>query len=77
LASIKTDLSCRCPHLSSPKPLHAEFGPALGGHRRQDGNIYVADWNNHRVQKLSPEGRFLMKFGVYRKVEDPEGTPMG
>ena len=30
-----------------------------------DGNddIYVADWGNDRVQKFSPEGEFLMRFG--------------
>src|SRR5205085_2686571 len=46
------------------------FGVAVD----KDGNIYVADWKNHRVQKLSPEGKFLMKFGQYGKVEEPEGA---
>ena len=40
----------------------------------KDGNIYVADWKNHRVQKLSPEGKFLMKFGQYGKADEPEGS---
>ena len=29
---------------------------------RQD-NIYVADWGNNRVQKFSPDGELLVKFG--------------
>jgi DNA-binding beta-propeller fold protein YncE len=27
------------------------------------GNVYVADFENHRVQVFSPEGRFLRKWG--------------
>jgi DNA-binding beta-propeller fold protein YncE len=27
------------------------------------GNIYVADQDNHRIQKLAPDGRLLAKFG--------------
>jgi hypothetical protein len=27
------------------------------------GDVYVADWNNHRVQKFSPQGAHLMSFG--------------
>ena len=26
--------------------------------------MYVADWKNNRVQKFSPDGRFLGKFGA-------------
>lgn len=29
----------------------------------KDGNIYVLDSGNHRVQKFSPEGRYLATFG--------------
>ena len=25
--------------------------------------MYVADWRNDRIQKFSPDGQFLMKFG--------------
>ena len=28
----------------------------------QDGDIYVADWLNNRVQVLTPEGRFITEF---------------
>ena len=35
------------------------WGIAIDSH----GDIYVADWRNDRIQKFSPDGRFLMKFG--------------
>jgi DNA-binding beta-propeller fold protein YncE len=28
----------------------------------RDGDIYVADWLNNRVQVLTPEGRFISEF---------------
>ncbi len=34
----------------------------------KEGNIYLADILNHRIQKFSPEGKFLMKIGG---KEDP------
>ena len=27
------------------------------------GNVYVADWGNHRIQVFDPQGRFLHKWG--------------
>ncbi|QHT70821.1 T9SS type A sorting domain-containing protein [Rhodocytophaga rosea] len=29
------------------------------------GNIYVVDYQNHRIQKFDPNGKFLLKFGRY------------
>lgn len=29
----------------------------------RDGNVFVADFYNHRVQKFSSDGAFLMDFG--------------
>src|SRR5215217_5887588 len=29
------------------------------------GNIYVADTENHRIQKFDPDGRFLLAFGSF------------
>ena len=28
----------------------------------KDGDVYVADWLNNRVQVLTPEGRFITEF---------------
>ncbi|RMF06938.1 MAG: 6-bladed beta-propeller, partial [Alphaproteobacteria bacterium] len=28
-----------------------------------EGNIFVADFYNHRIQKFSPDGTFLTAFG--------------
>lgn len=42
-----------------------------------DGSVYVADANNHRVQKFSAEGAFLLTWGSYATAESgnaPGGT---
>ena len=49
-----------------------EFNKPWGITLDSDGNIYVADWKNHRVQKLSPSGKFMMSIGKYGEL--PEGS---
>src|SRR5215217_8105706 len=42
------------------------------------GNIYVADTENHRIQKFDPDGRFLLAFGSFGTGEGQflnPGTP--
>jgi DNA-binding beta-propeller fold protein YncE len=51
-----------------------EFNQPWGVTLDQAGNIYVADWKNHRVQKLSPQGKFLMKIGEYGTIPAPAGA---
>ena len=38
---------------------HLLVGLAIDG----DGNVYVADWENDRIQVFDPQGRFLRKWG--------------
>ncbi len=40
-----------------------QFNKPRGVAADQTGNIYVADSNNHRIQKFSSEGDFLIKWG--------------
>ncbi len=34
-----------------------------------EGNVYVADTWNHRIQKFSPDGQFLMQWGYFGQAE--------
>jgi DNA-binding beta-propeller fold protein YncE len=38
------------------------------------GNVYVADTWNHRIQKFGPDGRFLAKWGEFVNLSDPQGA---
>ena len=40
-----------------------EFNQAIGITIGQDGNLYVAEYSNHRVQVLDKNGTFIRKFG--------------
>ena len=44
-----------------PRPV-GQFNRPTGVAVDQDGDIYVADWLNNRVQVLTPEGRFITEF---------------
>ena len=41
----------------------AEFNMPWGVTLDRDGNVYVADWRNDRIQKFSPNGEFMAAFG--------------
>jgi len=60
-----------------------EYGTATGGNFNQpwgvavgpDGNVYVADTWNHRVQVFTPEGEFIRAWGQLGQLDaarDPE-----
>jgi DNA-binding beta-propeller fold protein YncE len=40
-------------------------------------NVYVADFNNHRVQKFASDGAFLMKWGTYGTGDGQFRNPSG
>lgn len=37
-----------------------------------DGSVYVADTWNHRIQKFTPDGEFITKWGYFGQAENPE-----
>ena len=53
-----------------------EFDNAFGITIGQDGNLYVADHNNHRVQVLDKNGTFIRKFGEYGSAPGQLNTPL-
>jgi len=40
-----------------------EFNEPLGLAVDHAGDLYVVDYNNHRVQKFGPDGKFILMFG--------------
>ena len=72
--------------MSGPRvEMLAAFGPYEGGWRDgefhnpeglasdSDGNIWVCDETNYRIQLLSPEGRMLRKIGAVGRNGRPKG----
>ena len=37
-----------------------------------DGSVFVADTWNHRIQKFTPDGRFITQWGVFGQAETPD-----
>ena len=77
--------------MSTPRAeMLAVLGPWEGGWREEEyhnpeglasdsqGNIYVSDETNHRIQKLDPDGNFLWKVGAVDVYGRPRsGTAPG
>ena len=42
-----------------------------------NGNLYVADMGNHRVQKFGPSGQFLLKWGAQGSGDGQFDFPSG
>ena len=53
---------------NDPRNIRHEIKAASGGPRgisvAPDGCLYIADRNNHRIQKFTSEGVFLAKWGT-------------
>jgi len=45
-------------------PFHGWFVTVTGVAVDQKGNVFVADFYNHRIQKFAPDGTFLTSFGA-------------
>ncbi len=54
-----------------------EFYYPIGIATDSSGNIYVADYGNHRVQKFSPDGLFITKFGRFGSDAGQLNRPHG
>jgi DNA-binding beta-propeller fold protein YncE len=60
------------PAIATVVPAPSLAGPAVAALRRpegivldRDGNLWVADYGNDRVVKLSPDGRLLLSWGSH------------
>lgn len=53
------------------------FGPMTSLDVRADGEIFVADTNNHRIQELSPTGAFVAKRGTLGNTTGQFRQPQG
>ena len=42
-----------------------------------DDNVWVVDGNNHRIQKFTPGGKFLMKIGSHGQGDGEFDQPWG
>ena len=54
---------------------NGEFNDAYGITKGSDGNLYVADRDNHRVQILDKNGTFIKKFGEYGTAPGQLSSP--
>ena len=42
-----------------------------------EGNIYITDANNHRIQKFTSDGEFITKWGTQGNGDGEFGLPLG
>ena len=45
--------------------------------RDRNQDVYIADWRNDRIQKFSPDGKFLLKFGCSGTGDGEFNRPTG
>ena len=62
---------------TSGKPRDDSFEQAKHVAVASDGSVYVTDWNNHRIQKFTPEGVFVSQWGTYGTADGQFDVPVG
>jgi DNA-binding beta-propeller fold protein YncE len=53
---------------AAPGTFNEPWGIAVG----PDGSVYATDTWNHRVQKFTPDGKFIKEWGIFGQGETPE-----
>ncbi len=61
---------------SGPGNGQGQFNAPHGLAVAPDGSLYVADSNNHRIQKFDSSGKFLLEFGTFSGPNNPN-PPQG
>ncbi|MBF0538477.1 MAG: hypothetical protein HQL03_09530 [Nitrospirae bacterium] len=61
------------PKLKQPWYFSKPYGVAADG----SGNVYVADTDNHRIEKFTPDGRFVAAWGSKGSEEGQFERPRG
>jgi uncharacterized protein (TIGR03663 family) len=61
--------------IGEPGDAQGKFNAPHGLAVAPDGSLYVADSNNHRIQKFDPSGKFLMAFGTFSGPNNPNPAP--
>jgi sugar lactone lactonase YvrE len=61
--------------IGEPGDAQGQFNAPHGLAIAPDGSLYVADSNNHRIQKFDSSGKFLMAFGTFSGPNNPNPAP--
>ncbi|MBM4416744.1 MAG: hypothetical protein FJ033_00275 [Chloroflexi bacterium] len=57
--------------IGAPGTASGLFDQPRGVAADREGNIYVADTVNHRIQKFGPDGKFLLAWGDETNLQEP------
>ena len=78
VCNMFTDEGCIDMDGSGPmKKGDGQFMGPVGVNIDKDGNVYVTEYFNHRVQKFTSDGKFIRKFGSVGQKDGQFILPMG